>query len=390
MVALFGMGQYGDAEYLLNTMQKWRKKPEEKKGGLAGATDTSNKDQMEGQMWKAKIGQKLSALPEDDKARQVTVKEFPTIVLPAEKEIKGLLQKQLDAGGTFVFETGDTQMQDVAPAKTTSAPEAAALPTGNAPAATTLSAVKGASITSDPAKFRQDFLQSPQNVTITIYAKGVAKDKTEVNIQEDSVSVSFPHPQNPESSCTYDFDPLFAFIDPAESKISVMSTKIELSLRKRIAGQKWPSIEGAAPLKAISNEIKDTTAREAIMTSLNATNGTKMATGPLYPTSSKSGPKNWDKLANDLTAKKPKSKNKGKGRKKEGEDSAEEGEVGDDYDSDYGGDAVDGFFKQLYKGADDDTKRAMMKSFQESNGTSLSTSWSEVGKGPVQPYVSKD
>jgi len=36
------------------------------------------------------------------------------------------------------------------------------------------------------------------------------------------------------------------------------------------------------------------------------------------------------------------------------------------------------FFQKLYKDADPDTRRAMMKSYQESNGTALSTSWGEV------------
>jgi suppressor of G2 allele of SKP1 len=33
---------------------------------------------------------------------------------------------------------------------------------------------------------------------------------------------------------------------------------------------------------------------------------------------------------------------------------------------------------------DEDTKRAMMKSFQESGGTQLSTNWKEVGKQKME------
>jgi suppressor of G2 allele of SKP1 len=38
----------------------------------------------------------------------------------------------------------------------------------------------------------------------------------------------------------------------------------------------------------------------------------------------------------------------------------------------------------LYKNADDDTRKAMMKSYQESNGTALSTNWEDVRKGTVE------
>lgn len=50
-----------------------------------------------------------------------------------------------------------------------------------------------------------------------------------------------------------------------------------------------------------------------------------------------------------------------------------------------GGDGVDSFFKKLYAGADPDTRRAMMKSYVESQGTSLSTNWGEVSQGKVEP-----
>jgi len=45
---------------------------------------------------------------------------------------------------------------------------------------------------------------------------------------------------------------------------------------------------------------------------------------------------------------------------------------------------IDDFFKKLYADADDDTRRAMMKSYQESGGTALSTNWSDVSKGKVE------
>lgn len=39
---------------------------------------------------------------------------------------------------------------------------------------------------------------------------------------------------------------------------------------------------------------------------------------------------------------------------------------------------MDAFFQTLFKGADPDTQKAMMKSYQESGGTALSTNWGEV------------
>lgn len=43
-----------------------------------------------------------------------------------------------------------------------------------------------------------------------------------------------------------------------------------------------------------------------------------------------------------------------------------------------------GFFEKIYRDADPDAQRAMMKSFIESNGTTLSTNWAEVSKGKVE------
>ena len=49
------------------------------------------------------------------------------------------------------------------------------------------------------------------------------------------------------------------------------------------------------------------------------------------------------------------------------------------------GDETSHFFKKLYGGATPEQQRAMMKSYQESGGTVLSTDWSNVGSKTVVP-----
>lgn len=105
-------------------------------------------------------------------------------------------------------------------------------------------------------------------------------------------------------------------------------------------GLKWSSLEGTA---LIESTIVPEPAPKIPAEVLKA---------PAYPTSSRKGPTNWDRVVE-----------------------------GDDKDE---GEEIDGFFKKLYKDADPDTKRAMMKSYQESNGTALSTSWSDVGSKKVE------
>ena len=52
-----------------------------------------------------------------------------------------------------------------------------------------------------------------------------------------------------------------------------------------------------------------------------------------------------------------------------------------------GDNTLNEFFQKLYEDADEDTRKAMMKSFQESGGTALSTNWDEVKKErvPIKP-----
>lgn len=140
-----------------------------------------------------------------------------------------------------------------------------------------------------------------------------------------------------------------------------MGTKIEVVLKKQTPGQKWKSLESFGKATKLAD-------RPAVPVA--------PAAGPTYPTSSRKGTKDWDKVASSLTEKPAKDEKK----KDDGNESD---------DSEFGGDAVDGFFKKLYAGADPDTRRAMMKSYVESNGTSLSTNWSEVEKKTMEVYPEK-
>lgn len=158
-----------------------------------------------------------------------------------------------------------------------------------------------------------------------------------------------------------------------------MSTKIEINLRKRTPGQKWNALEASQTGVKLAD-------RQAVT-------GSKPANdmGSSYPTSSRHGAKDWDKLASNLTAKKSKSKSKDQDKDKKKEDEAGDESDAESVDSDYGGgDPVDGFFKKLYGNADPDTRRAMMKSYVESQGTSLSTNWNEVSQGKVEARPPSD
>ncbi|EHK97927.1 HSP20-like chaperone [Glarea lozoyensis ATCC 20868] len=282
-VALHAMGRFGDARLCLN----WCHKKNEKEKGLT--------------MWIAKIKKDYDAAGGDNaECNKTTVKEIP---------------EKAGAGS----ETNKSNTKENVKPASSSTPAAAPKALAATP----------------KEKIRHEWYQSPTTVTIEVFAKGVPKDKAEVVIEEGNLEVRFPVLA---SDSTYDFtaSPLFSRIDPSKSSFRITSHKIEIVLHKAVPGTKWSSLEGT---EAIASASEPDRIPAAV---LNPTE-----TAPVYPTSSKTGPKNWEKLA---------------------------GEEKDDDDDD-----VNGFFKKLYKGADDDTRRAMMKSYQESNGTALSTSWGDVG-----------
>jgi hypothetical protein len=419
-IVLYQLERYGDAAFVFSTIQdkigtttegqdRSEKVKDAMAGGGAARSSTKKGYEQELPIWTLKVKGMLSKLAEGDEKARVTIEEFPKgVSIPPEKDLK----KQLDAFKAGKVEEGSTQVQTTSVDDKATDSTKTSSPTTESPA--TISKAPVAMPTASPStgpsaeKVRHEWYQSHDSVVVTLYIKGVPEDSVDTELKDESVcgikvtpfcflprshaidpeltvetlqaAIQFPLPSGADYAFT--LDPLFAPIDPSASKVSVMSTKIELLLRKKTAGQKWGALEASSSSAKLSD-------RQAVVGVAPAAES-----GPSYPTSSRHGAKDWDKVASTLTAKKSKGKDKDRNAEKDakvGEDSGDESDGADSIDSDYGtGDPVDAFFKKLYANADPDTRRAMVKSYVESQGTSLSTNWKEVGQGKVEARPPSD
>ncbi|KAH6804600.1 phosphatase-like protein [Perilla frutescens var. frutescens] len=186
-------------------------------------------------------------------------------------------------------------------------------------------------------KYRHEFYQKPEEVVVTIFAKGIPANNVVVDFGEQILSVTIELPGEE----AYHFQPrLFGKIIPAKCRYNVMSTKIEIRLAKADSAL-WTSLE-------FNRDV-------AVVQQASVSSGIEK---PAYP-SSKPKRVDWDKLEAQM--------------KKEEKDEKLDGDA-----------ALNKFFRDIYHDADEDTRRAMSKSFVESNGTVLSTNWKEVGGKKVE------
>ncbi|KAG1367743.1 protein SGT1 [Cocos nucifera] len=186
-------------------------------------------------------------------------------------------------------------------------------------------------------KYRHDFYNSPTELVLTIYARGILAECVTVDFGEQILSVSINIPGEE----AYHFQPrLFGKIIPEKCKYRVLSSKLEIRLFKAEAIT-WTSLE-------FSKE-------KALLQKINAS--AVKSQRPSYP-SSKSKV-DWDQLEAQV--------------KKEEKEEKLDGDA-----------ALNKMFRDIYLDADEDMRRAMTKSFVESNGTVLSTNWKEVGSKKVE------
>ncbi|XP_047342832.1 protein SGT1 homolog isoform X2 [Impatiens glandulifera] len=200
----------------------------------------------------------------------------------------------------------------------------------NAPQPTLLSSAK--------PKYRHEYYQKSDEVVVNIFAKGVPANSVTVDYGEQILSVRISVP----GQDAYILQPrLFGKIIPEKCRYEVLSTKIEVRLAKA-EDISWPSLEFNSSRNVITQAAKVSSATYK----------------PSYP-SSKPKRVDWDKLEAEV--------------KKEEKEEKLDGDA-----------ALNKFFKDIYKDADEDTRRAMQKSFTESSGTVLSTNWKEVGSKKVE------
>ncbi|KAJ1961772.1 Cochaperone protein [Dispira parvispora] len=196
------------------------------------------------------------------------------------------------------------------------------------------------------AKYRHEWYQNESRVYVNVFIKKLRTEDVTVDITEHSLNVNVKLPN--DDTFELSLNNLGGAVDPSQSGYEVLSTKLEIYLQKKVVGYQWTQLEGSS----IQPTTYSTTVKPPTVSSSTGTEHV-----PSYPSSSKKA-KNWDKLA------------------KEAEN--------DDFDKPDGDRALDKLFQQIYQDADEETRRAMMKSFIESNGTCLSTNWDEVGKGKVE------
>eukprot|EP01005_Ploeotia_sp_CARIB1_P000365 NODE_143_length_1359_cov_437.837662_g139_i0.p1 GENE.NODE_143_length_1359_cov_437.837662_g139_i0~~NODE_143_length_1359_cov_437.837662_g139_i0.p1 ORF type:complete len:349 (+),score=107.82 NODE_143_length_1359_cov_437.837662_g139_i0:69-1115(+) len=187
---------------------------------------------------------------------------------------------------------------------------------------------------------RHEWYQTPKEVVVTFFAKKRSKEHVKVTFEENSVEVVITLNENQEFQ--HNIDPLYKDIVPDKSTWIITPYKLECTLIKKEPGLQWKnleSVDGTADSTGVTMN-QDDSAR------------------PEYPSSCRKKT-NWSELNAAV--------------KKEEEEEKPEGDA-----------ALTKLFQDIYGKADDDTKRAMQKSYVESGGTVLSTNWSEVGAKKVE------
>jgi suppressor of G2 allele of SKP1 len=208
---------------------------------------------------------------------------------------------------------------------------------------------------------RFDFYQTDTVVNVSVFIKNARQEDMVVEIGDRSLHVKACS-QATGSEHVLHIDPLYADVEKANSSFKVLATKIDVTLHKAQPGATWQRLEADPDALA--------SAATPSYSAASTTPSTSAVPAPSLSDSSTTAP---PRAAGSTAAPRPRSK---WDSFKPEDDNA--GEVPEDQAD------INKFFQRIYADADEDTRRAMIKSYQESGGTTLSTDWSKVGKGKVE------
>jgi suppressor of G2 allele of SKP1 len=97
--------------------------------------------------------------------------------------------------------------------------------------------------TTTTQQIRHEWFQNENFVTVSVFIKNTKKDDVNIDFHPRALSVTIKLPAT-GSDYTLELDPLSHEIVPAESKYSVLGTKIEIKLKKAMVGIRWNNLEG--------------------------------------------------------------------------------------------------------------------------------------------------
>jgi len=199
-----------------------------------------------------------------------------------------------------------------------------------------------------PAPGRVTYQWSQTETRVEINFKWALKKKEDLNInfQPTTVDVSFPI----DDTKKYELKLyLYDEIIPEKSSYNIHLDRIEVHLEKKNPQRDWALLEKAdSPNEKVLETIapKPITQPQKVVTMNQSI--------PSYPSSAKVK-RDWSKIDKEIEEDMEKNR--------------------DEY---LEGDPVNRMFQMLYQNADENTRRAMMKSYQTSGGTVLSMNWDEV------------